>query len=120
MRQALDRNDNTVKWFWVAMILLVCFVIYAGCQQKAQIGGINVPVTPVPTLREVLRVQAQPILLAPNPSSLPNRYYVINSARLYCAFITNELQYTGETIMKAWWDMIQPQMKQWYFNDCQR
>jgi hypothetical protein len=109
-----------IRW-WFAITLLVAFILYEGCQPRPQTEIITVAATPVPAVREVVLVQAQPVAPTPNlTDKLAARYYVINDARLYCSFITNELQYSGEPAMKAWWDRLALPMKQWYFTDCQR
>src|SRR5215207_2804313 len=103
-----------MRWVWLAIALLLGFLLYAACQERSPTGGIAVTVTPVPVVREVVPVQAQPVLATPIPDGgLQNRYYVFNDLRLYCSLITNDLQYIGEPAMQAWWDMLQPELKQW-------
>ncbi|MCX6044872.1 MAG: hypothetical protein NT075_07145 [Chloroflexi bacterium] len=122
MGQTLNRIDNTItRWLWVALVLLIGFILYAGCQPRTLTVAINVTPTPLPAVGNGIRVQAQPILSTPNLNrELLNRYYAINNLRLYCSFITDDLQYTGDSVMKAWWDTVQPQVKQWYLHDCRR
>ena len=115
-------GDNIMRIRWLlAITLLSAFILYEGCQPRPQTVAITVTAIPVPAVREVVLVQAQPAPPTPNlTDKLAARYYVINDARLYCSFITNELQYSGEPAMKTWWDRLPSAMKQWYFIDCQR
>jgi len=60
-------------------------------------------------------VQADtPPTVAPTPDQAlgsKGGYFVINGYRLYCDLITEDLQYTGDEIMKQWWDRLSPEMR---------
>jgi hypothetical protein len=115
----------------VALAFVVSFLLYRGCQPGPQPVTLQVMVTPIPVVQAAVQPQnqpvvieqgaVQPVLALPEPQGVPiNRYYVINQARLYCGFITQDLQYTGEPSMQAWWNTLALALKQWHFNDCQR
>lgn len=121
-------NTSKSTWGLVVMALIVCFLLYRGCQQAPL--TVKVEVTPVPIFQvpvqpqqqvAIERVAAQPTLSLREGQGAPtSRYYAINQARLYCLFITNDLKYTGEPNMQVWWTTVEPALKQWYFNACQR